>query len=861
MTTLSHRLIERCLPSAAADAVIGDLIERDVHGGRLWRETIVAIWHLRDRTPHEVEVMASFFSDLRLAARLLGRAPTFAITALLTLGLAIGGTTAIFSVANPVLVQPLPYRDPSRIMAVWERTRDGGRDNVGFQTFRDFVDRASTIESAAAIGDWQPVISDGENPERLSGLRVSATYFKTLGVKPALGRDFRSEEDRTGVPRVVILSNALWQSRFGGDPAIIGKPISIGGTAMEVIGVMPPDYDDVAMPQARIWRVLGYSVTDPFACRTCHHLRMVARLKPGTDVARAQSDLSRVHAELVREHPKEYASVGALLVPLKDEVTRQFRPALLALSVAVLIMLIIAVANVANLQLARLVRRNEEFAIRTALGASSPRLARQLLTEAMLISVLGGAAGVAIAAMAVPALVSRLPIGLPRIGAIHLDFAALGVVGAIVIVLTIVVGLAPRRGRKMTNIADGLRSGRRLTGTRHSAIRAGLVVGELALALMLLVSAGLLARSVVRLLDVDKGFDANNLLTLEINSTGAAYPDNESIFAFHDRVRDAVRALPGVSSVGVVNQLPLGGNMDGYGIAAQDKPTSNPEMVPSGDRYVVSADFLQTMRIPLIEGRAFTVVDERDTTNLVAMVSQALAAKIWPGESAIGKRVRMGGDDRPWRTVIGVTKNVHHQGLDAAQTMQFYVPERQWFFSDNQEILVVRTKMDPNAIAGLVRRTIHDIDPSQPIVGIASMEQVVVNSTGQRRLALVLFAGFAIAALLLSVAGIYGVLAGNVAERTREIGLRAALGATPGRILRLVVGHGARLAAVGLGLGVLGALALTKSLQAMLFGVGPHDPTTIIAATAVLLATTLIACLVPALRAVRVDPSQAFRSD
>ena len=861
MTALQYRLIERFLPSPAADAVIGDLLERDVRGSRLWRETIVAIWHLRDRTPQQVEVMASFFSDLRLAARLLARAPTFAITALLTLGVAIGATTAIFSVANPVLLQPLPYRTPSRIMAVWEHASDGSRDNLGFQTIRDFTDRATTIESAAAIGDWQPIITDGENPERLSGLRVSATYFRTLGVKPAIGRDFRTEEDRTGVPRVVILSHALWLSRFAGNPAIVGKSISIGGTAMEVIGVMPAGYDDVAMPQARIWRVLGYSVTDPYACRTCHHLRMLARLKPGVAVERAQSELTRIHGQLKSEHPKEYASSGALVFPLQEEVTRQFRPALVALTAAVVIMLIIAVANVANLQLARLVRRDEEFAIRTALGASSPRLARQLLTEALLISLLGGGAGVMIAALAVPALVNRLPAGLPRVSAIHLDTAALAVVAAITIVLTIVVGLAPRRGRQMTNIADGLRSGRRLTGTRQSAIRAGLVVTELALALMLLVSAGLLARSVTRLLDVDKGFDATNLLTLEINSTGAAYPDNNSVFAFHDRVRDAVRALPGVSSVGVVNQLPLGGNMDAYGIAAQDKPTANPEMVPSGDRYVVSADFLKTMRIPVIEGRAFTVDDERDTTNLVTMVSQALATKIWPGESAIGKRVRMGGDQRPFRTVIGVTKNIHHQGLDAAQTLQFYVPERQWFFSDNQEILVVRTQMDPNAVAAAVRRTIHEIDPTQPIVGMATMEQVVVRSTGQRRLALVLFAGFAIAAALLSVAGIYGVLAGNVAERTREIGLRAALGATPGRILKLVVGQGARLAAIGLGIGVLGALALTKSLQAMLFGVGPHDPTTIIVATALLLVTTLVACLVPALRAVRVDPSQAFRSD
>jgi len=857
---LPHRLIERFLSSAESDAVVGDLIERDVSGARLWRETIVAIWHLRGRSPRQVEVMSSFLSDLRIAARLLGRAPTFAITATLTLAIAIGATTAIFSVANPVLLQPLPYKNPNRVVAVWERARNGGKDNVGFMTFRDLTDRSTTLEQTAAVGDWQPTI-DGDNPERLTGLRVSSTYFSMLGVRPALGRDFRAEEDRSGAPRAVMLSWSLWQRRYGGDVSIVGKPISIGGTMMEVAGVMPADFDDVISPQARIWRVLGYSVTDPYACRTCHHLRMVARLKPGVNVDRAESELARLFGDLLREHPKDYASVGTIVTALKDDVTAQYRPALFALGAAVLIMLVIAVANVASLQLARLVRRNEEFAIRTALGASSPRLARQLLTEALLIAALGGVAGVAIAAGAVPLLVSRLPAGLPRIGAIHLDVAALAVVAAIVVLLTVVVGLAPRRGRRVTNVSDSLRSGRRLTGTGHAAIRAGLVVTELALALMLLVSAGLLARSVVRLLDVDKGFDASNLLTLEINSTGAAYPDNASVFAYHDRVREAIRNLPGVTSVGVVNQLPLGGNLDMYGVAAQDKPNSNPEMVPSGDRYVVSSDYLATMRIPIIEGRAFTVTDERDTTNLVALVSQALAARIWPGESAIGKRIRMGGDTRPWRTVIGVTKNVHHKGLDANETLQFYVPERQWFFADNQEVLVIRTRTDPTALASAVRRVIREIDSTQPIVGMAVMDDVVAASTGQRRLALVLFAGFAMAALLLSVAGIYGVLAGSVAERTREIGLRAALGATPGRILRLVVGQGVRLAVVGLALGIAGALALTRSLRALLFGIGPYDATTLVVATLVLLATTLAACLVPAVRAVRVDPSQAFRSD
>jgi putative ABC transport system permease protein len=858
---LPFRLLERFLPSSTADAVVGDLIERQLTGARLWRETLVAIWHLRDRAPKEVELMSSFLSDLRLAARLLARAPTFTAAAVLTLGIAIGATAAIFSVANPVLIQPLPYRNADRVMVVWERDRDGSRSTVGFTTIRDYTDRATTFESTAALGDWQPTLSEGNEPERLQGLRVSSTYFHTLGVQPALGRDFRVDEDVPGAQRVVIISYALWQRRFGGDSSSIGKPISIGGTLMPVVGVMPEGFDDVTAPGAQIWRILGYAVTDPYACRTCRHLRMIARLAPGVTVERAQSELTKVHKAIAAEHPQDYGSPDALVAPLQREVTLQYRPALLALGAAVALLLIIAIANMANLQLARLVRRDEEFAIRTALGASSPRLARQLLTEALLIGALGGVGGLAVAWAAIPALVRQLPPQLPRLGAIHLDIAALGVIGAIVVVLTVVVGLVPRRGRRVSNIADGLRAGRRLTGTPHSAVRAGLVVAELAFALMLLVGAGLLARSVIRLLDVDKGFDATNLLTLEFNAVGPRYNTNESVYAYHDKVRDAVRSLPSVLSVAVVNQLPLGGNIDMYGVAAQDKPESDPAKVPSGDRYVVSVDYLSTMRIRVVEGRAFTLAEERDTVNNVALVSQALATRLWPGESAIGKRIRLGGPERPFRTIVGVTGNVHHAGLDATQLMQFYVPERQWFFPDNQEMLVVRTRGNPTAMAAAVRRAIQQIDPAQPIVKVAAMEGVVAASTAQRRLALSLFTCFALAAVLLAVAGIYGVLAGNVAERTRELGLRAALGATPGNILRLVVGQGARLAVVGLLVGLFGAFALTRSLRALLFGVGPNDPMTIAMATGVLLAAALAACLIPAVRALRVDPSQAFRSD
>ncbi|HTE43855.1 MAG TPA: FtsX-like permease family protein, partial [Gemmatimonadaceae bacterium] len=430
----------------------------------------------------------------------------------------------------------------------------------------------------------------------------------------------------------------------------------------------------------------------------------------------------------------------------------------------------------------------------------------------------------------------------------------------IVLALAIIMGLAPAR-RREEDLGGALRSGRRLSGGGHHATRASLVVAEVALAVLLLVSAGLMGKSLVRLLGVNAGFDATHLLTLEINSTGANYRTNESIYAYHDRVREAVGAIPGVRSVAVSNQIPLGGNVDMYGVIDPENVPANPELAPSGDRYTVSASYLGTMRIPVLSGRGFTASDIADTTNKIALVSAALAQRLWPNQSALGKRVRVGGPDAPARTIVGVTGNVRHRGLDAVMTQQLYMPERQMFFADNQEILIVRTEGDPAAIAGSVRRAVAAIDPTQPIIKIATMDHVVAASTSQRRLALVLFGAFAGAALLLAIAGIYGVLAGSVAERTREIGVRSALGATPGDIVALVVGQGGRLAAVGIVLGLAGSFALTRYLQSLLFGIAPNDPATLAGVCVLLAGVTLAACLIPAARAARVDPSTALRSE
>jgi putative ABC transport system permease protein len=853
-------LLERSLRPDLAAHVIGDLVEQEERGP-LWMlgETISALWHLHARPLPRGELARSILADLRVAARLLRRSPAFACVSVLTLGLAIGATTAIFSVIEPVLLRPLPYPGAEQLALVWERNADGSRDNIGFATFHDLVAQSRTLERASAIGEWQPTLSDHGEPERLRGDRVSWTYFRTLGVQPALGRDFTENEDLPGNNQVVILSYGLWQRRYGGDASLVGKAISIDGNPMTVVGVMPASFDNAISPTVKIWRALGY-LNQPYACRTCHHLRMIARVRAGVSIEAARTELDGIKSQLARAYPKEYATPAMLVGRVQDEITMATRPALLALAGAVFLVLLIAVANVVSLQLARAARRAQEFAVRGALGASRARMIRQLLTEGFLLALLGGIAGVIVVYVSLPRLVSQLPQSLPRLSAIHVDIGALGVVTAIVLLLAIVMGLAPARSG-ITNLALSLGSGRRLSGTANHRTRAALVVGEVALAMTLLVSTGLLGRSLVRLLGMDPGFDTSHLLTLEINSTGPRYTSDSSVFAFHDRVRESVSALPGVVGAAVANQLPLGGNVDMYGVVDPDNPPANPELAPSGDRYAVSTEYLATMRIPILSGRGFSAADAADGDDKVALVSEALAKRLWPNESALGKRMRIGGPKGPSRTIIGVTGNIRHSGLDAKTTMQWYIPERQMFFSDNQEALVVRTAGDPAALAPAVRRAIAAIDPTQPIVKIATMDDVVAASTSQRRLALVLFGAFATAAMLLAVAGIYGVLAGTVSERTREIGVRSALGATPGRLVGLIVGQGGRLAALGIVLGVAGSFALTRYLQSLLFGVAPNDLATLVGVCVLLAGVTLAACFVPAARAARVDPSAALRGE
>ena len=874
---LALRLLERRLHGDEGDALLGDILEsfadpriaERAPASRaiwFWCETLIALWVFRPRElPHPAGdgLMRSFAADLRHAARLLWRAPAFTAFCILTLALGIGAATAIFSVVNPVLLRSLPYPGADRIVMVWERDATGGRSNIGWQTFTDVTERARTLESAAAVGGWDPtLIGDGNaESERLVGQRVTWRYLDVLGVQPAFGRGLVEEDEAVEAPRVVILSHRLWTRRYSGDSTLIGRSISIDGVPHEVRGVMPATFDNVLNPAADVWRPLRYDASQPWACRTCRHLRMVARARPDTPLPVVEREMDALLKDIAASNPGSYPVGGAVIVGLQEQVTGAVRPVLFAITGATILVLLIVIANVTNLQLARGLRREEEFAIRTALGAGRGRLTQQLLAEGVVLAVLAGTAGVLTAQLALGALLARLPGSLPRLAAVRLDSTTLALAGGFTLVLGLIVGLVPAWRGNAGNPFNALRGSARTTATSRRRARSTFVVTEVALAVMLLVGAGLLARTMAKLLRVDAGFDATNLLTLQVQATGTRYPDAASLLAHHDRMRRTVAAVPGVTAVGLASQLPLSGMFDRYGIAVLDRPLANPELAPSADRYLVTPDFLPAMRIPLLRGRSFTPLDDDSAAAPVVILSEALATEIWKGENPIGKRVRVGGGQRPWREVVGVAGNVRHVRLDDVTTRQVYIPERQWGDVSSQMVLVVRTQRDVASLAPGVRDAVRSVDPTQPIINLATMTDLITRSTAQRRFALLLFAAFGVVALLLASAGIYGVLAGRVAERTREIGLRSALGATPGDIIRMVMREGALLTGLGIVLGVGGALMLSRFLEALLYGVAPADPATIGSVAAVLAGVALLACLVPALRAIRIDPMAALRAE
>jgi putative ABC transport system permease protein len=800
-------------------------------------------------------------SDARFALRQLARNPGFSLLAVLTLALGIGATTAIYSVVSPVLFRPLPYPGADRIMTLWERGKDDSESNTGYATFLDVERMSASFESIAAISSWQPTLQGNGDPERLSGQRVTRGFLSVLGVRPALGRDFTAEENIRGKHFVVILSHGLWQRRFGADSSVLGRSVTFNGIAYTVVGVLPKSFESLLSPGATIWAPLAYEPSLPWACRTCRHLRAIGRLKEDVTPASALRELDVISGRLVAEHPTDYSIAGMHVVPLQDRVTRDVRPALLAVLGAVVLVLLIACANVSALLLGRAMQREGEFAIRGALGAGKSRVVRQLLTESVLLSGLGGMAGVALAWWGVKGLSALAPASLPRLSAIGIDAGVLLFTATLSVVCGLAFGLVPALAVARPDLFAALRPGGRTTGLRSRRLaRATLVAGEIALALMLLFGAGLLMRSLQRLLSVNPGFDPAGLLTMEVQTTGPRYQEDPAVRAFFDRASDAVKRIPGVTAAGWTSMLPLGGNFDRYGVRIEGVELANPADAPSADRYAVTPGYIEAMRIPVQRGRSITDADGTDAPKIV-LINQTFAALAWPNSDPIGARLQVGGPDRPWWTVVGIVGDVRHTSLDEAQAPQIYLPEAQWFSADDAMVLTARTQGDPAELAGAIRAAIRAADPTLPILQVATMKEVVSATAQQRRFAFVLFQVFAVVALLLAAAGIYGVLAGSVTERTRELGIRAALGASRNGLLGLVVRQGLVLTAVGLAMGAVGSLLLSHFLQRLLFGVGSTDPVTFAGVVLLLTAVALGACWAPAWRATRVSPLEAIRGE
>jgi putative ABC transport system permease protein len=861
------------IPSREREFVLGDLQELYGHRpGRLaWEIIRVGIALRLHRSPPlaaprfpltpRTTFMDHLRSDLRFGLRQIATRPGFTALAVLTLALGIGASTAIFSVVNPILFESLPYPDPDRVVQVGERGSDGSPSRTGYATFVDVRSMSTSFAALAVNSSWQPTLQEKGEPERLNGQRVTRDFFAVFGVPPALGRDFTAEEHVRGQHRVTILSHGLWQRRFGGDPSVIGRAVTFDGIQYVVVGVMARTFENLISPSAQLWAPLAYEASLPWACRTCRHLAANGRLKPGIPPEAARRELDVISGRLMAEYPTQYATAGMVVAPLQEVLTRSVKPALLAVLGAVGFVLLIACANVSSLLLGRALQRETEFAIRGALGARPGRVVRQLLTESVMLGLAGGAAGVAIAWLGIEGLKSIAPASLPRLDAIGIDGSVLGFAVLVSLLTGLLFGVVPAFATARPDLFAALRPGGRHTGSRsRKHARAVLVGGEVALAVMLLVGAGLLLRSLEKLLAVNPGFDPKHLLTMTVQTTGPRYSEDEPVWAFWDRTLDAVRGVPGVERAAWTSMLPLGGNFDRYGVQIEGKLLSNPEDAASADRYSVTPDYVQTMGIPVKRGRPFTAQDTKGSPHVV-LINETFARIGWGGEDPIGKKVQFGGRDRPWRTVVGIVGDVHHTGLDQERAPQLYIPESQGHFADGGMDLAVRTRGDPAALAAAVQAAIRSVDPTQPILNVSTMEQVISGTAQQRRFTFILFQVFAAVALLLAAAGIYGVLAGNVTERTREIGIRSALGASRSELLGLVLRQGLTLAVAGVVVGSAASLLLARFLERLLYGVRPQDPVTFAAVVIVLLAVAVGASWGPAWRATRVSPLEAIRGE
>jgi putative ABC transport system permease protein len=684
---------------------------------------------------------------------------------------------------------------------------------------------------------------------------VSASYFHVLGVAPTLGRDFQPSDDQLNGPKVAILSDGLWRRRFNSDSNILGRQVRLDEESYTVIGVMPNAFENVLAPAAELWAPLQYDMSQGRAWG--HHLRIVGRLRPGVTRDQAKSEIDVISHALVQERPTDYGRAGFIVNSLQDDVTRAVKPMLLAILGAVVLVLMIACVNVTNLLLARAAQRRGEFGMRAALGAQRTRLIRQLLTESLLLAILAGAVGMVVAEISVGALLALSPPGLPRADAIGVDGTVFAFGLGITTFVGLVVGLVPALGASRADLHTGMQQNSGRTAGGHQFTRRALVVVEVALALVLLVSAGLLLRSLQHLFAVDPGFDGSHLLTMQVQTSGQKFNDDSTTHRFFAQALESVRQVPGVTSAAFTSQLPLTDDSDIYGVQFESSP-NDPEHDHGAYRYAVTPGYLETIGIPLRRGR---LLDTHDVAGapVGVLINESFARRKFHGQDPIGQRVHVGRTDLPWYTIVGVVGDVKQTSLAVSQADAVYITPSQWYFADPAMSLVVRTRGDAASLAPAIRNAIWSVDKDQPIIRVATMDQLLAASAAERRFALILFQAFALVALVLAATGIYGVLSGSVTERTREIGVRLALGASRGDILALVVRQGMTLTGLGVVIGLSGALVASQAIVTMLFGISRLDPITYLSVIGLVMGVSVIACWVPARRATKVDPLVALR--
>ena len=799
--------------------------------------------------------MDTLFRDIRYGFRSLLKRPGFTVIALVALALGIGANTAIFSLVNAVVLQPLPYPEPERLVWVWGNFPGGNRASVSPADYLDFRSQNKSFEQFAAtvsITSTTTLTGSGE-PEPLNASVVTGNYFQALGVTPALGRGFSLDNEKPGNDQVAIISYELWQRRFAGNPGIVNQRINLDSKSFEVIGVMPKN---LTFPQtADLWVPLNFDGNPELRVRKAHFLRPLGRLKPGVTMAQAQSDTDGIATQLEKQYPNSNTGWSLRLEGLRDRLIGSSKTSLFILFGAVGFVLLIACANVANLLLVRAAGRQKEIALRTALGASRFRIVRQLMTESLLLAIIGGTIGALIAAWGIDLLVLLSGNTIPPTATVRIDATVLAFTLVTTVITGLLFGLAPALRTMKLNLSDTLKEGGRSggEGTLKNRTRSLLVVFESALAVVLLIGAGLLIRSFIALQNTNPGFDANNVLTMRVDLPRGKYDTPEKASSFFQQLEQRLSGLPGVEKVGFITELPLTGQPNDAPFTVEGRPAVARGQEFGADFRRVNQNYFEALRIPLLRGRNFTPQEVRDNARMI-VVSESLVNTVFPNEEALGKRLMTVLSDKPFE-IIGVVGDIRHRSLEFQPYATMYLPT----FTSGRMNLTLRTQGDPMSLVPAVRKEGSGIDPEQPVAAIRTMDEWVDRSTATPRYRTTLLGLFAAIAMILAATGIYGVMSYSVAQRTHEIGIRMALGARQGDVRRMVVGQGMLLVAVGLGIGLLTAFGVTRVMNTLLFQVTAKDPLTFLAVAGLLSIVAFVACFIPARRATKVDPLTALR--